>query len=668
MSKRAASFVTSIMPSCAVASDCQLEARTMLKVAAMQSFFSHQICALVLALAAFTLGGNGSAHSDLIKYSEIPNCDSPFGLCGYIDTETRQLIIPRKFERAMYFSEDLAAVRVEGQFDYINRNGDVVIEPQFELAGRFSNGLAEVIVDGHAGVIDRNGNFVLEPRFSIAIPFTRDVLLASADPEHGVANETRVYPEDDSRRLHSLSARSGLPRSDALGLYHLNDSWLSDERFAFRSFDTPGSDLIWARKDRKSLWGLMRSDGRWAIEPKFEHVDMLINGRAVVGADLLHMGTLDQTGLLVIPMKFERVGNFANGVAKHFSYGGMTPMELRGEIRRLRKLGLQEELPKPEVGVVDMWGNLIGDRYFEKVRFRSNHTAAFQGDATARVWRDGRWIGLLANGDLVEDPLNGQLAFECPTGLHGKHTQGGIQVPGQDGEALTDVLFYRAEPWSKDCAELVSLRLEKTGSLITRNGKWITGSPNIQGTSLWSDGHAQFRVNDLWGLLRSDGQIVVPATYSQIGPLIAGAYKAVKQDGQEIWIDNQGNAVGKPGPSSLAAEWFNVCKKGGRLTPHDGLWGLADDTGAFLIEPEHTAMTCFHQGIAWVPVEQAQAWCAIYPDGSVDPARCLQNFTPLGEGFYRDIAEPEYQFGAVVQRTRELLEVGAGLRDDWPGQ
>jgi hypothetical protein len=42
----------------------------------------------------------------------IPWCDGKFGLCRYIDATSRRELIPARFERAMPFSEGVAAVSI----------------------------------------------------------------------------------------------------------------------------------------------------------------------------------------------------------------------------------------------------------------------------------------------------------------------------------------------------------------------------------------------------------------------------------------------------------------------------------------------------------------------------------------------------------------------------
>jgi hypothetical protein len=75
-------------------------------------------------------------------------CDGKYELCRYVERQTKQEIIPARFERGMAFSEGLAAVSLGGQFGYIDERGEMAIEPRFDRAGPFRQGLAEVIRRG----------------------------------------------------------------------------------------------------------------------------------------------------------------------------------------------------------------------------------------------------------------------------------------------------------------------------------------------------------------------------------------------------------------------------------------------------------------------------------------------------------------------------------------
>lgn len=138
------------------------------------------VASVILILAGpsnILAGPSNASDADTSRFSAV--CDGKFGLCRYIDRQTRREVIPARFEQAMPFSEGLAAVSIDGRYGYIDGRGETVIAPRFDLAGHFYQGLAEVLVGNKAGVINRKGEFVVEPKFKRAIPFTSQTIIAA---------------------------------------------------------------------------------------------------------------------------------------------------------------------------------------------------------------------------------------------------------------------------------------------------------------------------------------------------------------------------------------------------------------------------------------------------------------------------------------------------------
>ena len=192
------------------------------------------------------------------------NCDGKFGLCRYVNRETKQELIPARFERGMPFSEGLAAVSVGGRFGYIDERGEIVIGPRFDLAGGFAHGLAEILVGDKTGVINRKGEIVVPPMFQRAIPLTSDVI---------VAVEGAWKPNDPPghEKLSGLVESSNANELENSGLYHVAGYWVrKTELKRVSPFDIEGRGLIWASERSSGLYGLLASNGEWIIPPQYE--------------------------------------------------------------------------------------------------------------------------------------------------------------------------------------------------------------------------------------------------------------------------------------------------------------------------------------------------------------------------------------------------------------
>ncbi|HOW36487.1 MAG TPA: WG repeat-containing protein [Candidatus Omnitrophota bacterium] len=93
---------------------------------------------------------------------------------GYVDTAGKMVIEKNYFSDVKDFSQGLAAVRVnagydamhDGQWGYIDRSGEIVIEPRFDWASDFHGGLARVGIgqnDVRRGYCNPKGKLIWDP-------------------------------------------------------------------------------------------------------------------------------------------------------------------------------------------------------------------------------------------------------------------------------------------------------------------------------------------------------------------------------------------------------------------------------------------------------------------------------------------------------------------------
>ncbi|EDB2062619.1 WG repeat-containing protein [Campylobacter coli] len=86
------------------------------------------------------------------------------GQWSFLDKNGEFAIEP-KFDYVWSFGEGLAAVELNGKWGFIDKSGKIVIESKFDSGGHFSEGLAKVGLNGKYGFIDKSGKIVIEPKF-----------------------------------------------------------------------------------------------------------------------------------------------------------------------------------------------------------------------------------------------------------------------------------------------------------------------------------------------------------------------------------------------------------------------------------------------------------------------------------------------------------------------
>ena len=149
----------------------------------------------------FLLAALSSASTASTASSEperwIRRCGGPFNLCGFVERGSEEERIPKRYEVVLQFSDELAAVRIDGRYGFIDRTGKIVIAPQYEAAGPFTGDYAEVQVNGRSGAIDRTGRIVVPAEFD---------RLVIAKPLAPGAQQSSEHPRLDGEvRLEGLS-------------------------------------------------------------------------------------------------------------------------------------------------------------------------------------------------------------------------------------------------------------------------------------------------------------------------------------------------------------------------------------------------------------------------------------------------------------------------------
>jgi hypothetical protein len=585
----------------------------------------HVMSAGMLLVLAGLLMPASATETELSNY--LPECTAKFGLCRYIHTNTRQELIPPRFENAMPFSEGLAGVRLNGRFGYIDRRGEFVIQPQFDRGGEFYQGRAEIVVDGNAGVIDRTGQVIVPPRFRRAIPLTKDVI---------VAVEGQWRPEN----LENLGS---MPVPGA-GLYHVSGRWIrrpGPDLIRISGFDAHGSGLVWAtiRGDKSDLIGLMASDGSWVIEPQYSYAGQLLDDRAIVRKQIdgvSHSGAVDASGKLVVPLKPWLLFYWHSGQA------------------------IAQEKPGSgqKQALVDKNGDIIGGRWFDKVQ------RAETGDV-ATVWIGDRPVGLDRAGNIIDHPANGRVIGRCSNGIRAVEIDGRMQIIDAAGRPTTPHLFHLGPSMKFHCDRPTSVRLNGKWGFVGPDGRLLLDPPRFDTQYDFDFTSAVVQQDGKWGIIDRLGRFTVEPKFDAHVGRRDGLFH-MKLGDRDVWIDANGQEKPEPTARDLPAARALDCGHGVRMFSRDGLWGIVDGDKE-IIAPKYRAMICFRLGTASAPIDGKRQWCPLGPDGAErDRPACTATNYPD----YLTHSAPEKfaddPFESSVLWTRAWLEFAEGRRDRRP--
>ena len=225
-------------------------------------------------------------------------------LCGYMDRE-HKMKIPAAYQSCGAFSGGMAAVGLNNKFGYVDKNGNLSIPIQYSHACAFSEGLAKVNLDGHWQVIDGRGKLVFSASSDDCRIFAEGLMESSVGGLSGYVNRTGQFAIPAS-----YSGWSNFADGRAFVKLNNRDFVLIDKNakqiplpgvFDFQIFE---QGLARASKsvNYQAKWGLIDTQGRFVVEPKYERIGPLVSGLRKASVDKsLTPDFLDVHGLPVKP-------------------------------------------------------------------------------------------------------------------------------------------------------------------------------------------------------------------------------------------------------------------------------------------------------------------------------------------------------------------------------
>jgi|AGTN01.1.fsa_nt_gi hypothetical protein len=243
---------------------------------------------------------------------------------GFINLDG-EIVVPCVYDDAEPFAEGMAAVCTSERWGFVNSEGELKIEPQFDLVMYFSEGLAAVVLNEKVGYVNKDGCFIIEPAYQEAARFSCGVALVN-DCDYVDCNGEVVFSTDwnpdrskfpfqhrlfvesvpintwnnpTSKHRIIVGRKPRLQRIDSGKWYHST----------VRSFSE--NVAVAGRGDR---CGYIDLEGTFCIDPVFDYALPFSEGRALVYVDGL-FGYIDRSGQYIARPQFERAYGFSDGYA-----------------------------------------------------------------------------------------------------------------------------------------------------------------------------------------------------------------------------------------------------------------------------------------------------------------------------------------------------------------
>lgn len=128
--------------------------------------------------------------------------ECPLGKKGIFSIRKRKIIVNPQFDELVGLPDGLIAVKIDGQWGYIDSSGKYVIPPQFTRAGPFLDGLAHV---GMLDYIDTTGAYVYRGSIGALQPKPKSAPAPSADAKNDATPASTGTGFVVSRQGHVLT-------------------------------------------------------------------------------------------------------------------------------------------------------------------------------------------------------------------------------------------------------------------------------------------------------------------------------------------------------------------------------------------------------------------------------------------------------------------------------
>lgn len=261
---------------------------------------------------------------------------------GFID-KTGYEVIPPHFKDVRRFSEGLAIVKEDKKFGFINKSGEIVVKPEYDAAYNFSEGIAVVEKQNKSFFIDKAGNILLsqsldEIEFNIddEARFSEGLLAAHdcASSKRGFVDKTGKFVIEPRFKTVGIFSE-GLARvavydedkGERIGFINHNGNFViplkfnTDDDFRRNSADFSEGLASLSEGLNPSITDPERffyidKNGHIALKTNFFYVGSFHEGRALVYAAATgKWGYIDKTGNLIIPLIYDRVSDYSDGLA-----------------------------------------------------------------------------------------------------------------------------------------------------------------------------------------------------------------------------------------------------------------------------------------------------------------------------------------------------------------
>ncbi len=446
------------------------------------------------------------------------------GKWGFID-RTGKEVIALIYDNTHAFSQGLAAVSINGKWGFIDRTGKEVIPLQYDSVLPFFEGLSIVVKNGRYLAIDKNGieKIVLPDNYKFRLHFIDGVATIENDGKFGLITKEgqEIVPPQYDDSFSGIFFHNGLAavrKNGKSGCIDINGRLVIPIRYdnylSFRLNETDSIIMLNGERFYKDSKGNMKPVPQYDDVGAFDLSALALvrlNGKS---------GYINRNGEVVIPIKYDGLGSFREGLAG---------AEVNGKW-----------------GFLDKYNNVIIDFQYDDISsFNEGLAVVESGKKLSYIDKTGHVVF--------------ELKYEFASAFNDGVAKVGISTVEGTRYGIIDRLGR----------EIALLEYETINDFdeglagVKKNGKW--GFINLRGQEViipqyddydqkhiehyssnvnyyrdfytFRDGVTSVRKNGKWGFINYEGREVIPLEYDWVGRFKDGMVLA-KKNGRVYYVSS----------------------------------------------------------------------------------------------------------------------------------
>ena len=227
------------------------------------------------------------------------------------------------------FGDGLAAIRVDGRWQYIDKQGQQAIPTTYNRAGQFADNQAIVKMPQGYAVIDKSGNYVIEPAYAKIKKDDSGYLVKNSDGYSYIDNSGKSKWKGKYEQATTFNGQFALVKSN--GEYQI----ISQQGTVIKSlpytYVTSAGEGYWKYR-QEDKWGILNPNGKVIKEPTFIDCYQFEEGFLVAAIAEDKWGILDSELEVIVPFDYPLLWSFKNGYARIISEGFIQVINSEGEI------------------------------------------------------------------------------------------------------------------------------------------------------------------------------------------------------------------------------------------------------------------------------------------------------------------------------------------------